>query len=89
MNARDTAYIRRARAAELPLDRVVNARDHGVTPGYIRELKALGYDNLPLDEVVRLRDHGVTAERIKRANEKAGTKLPLDMVRSLVDGGMR
>ena len=63
---------------------LVRARDHGVSAGYVRELKALGYDNLPLDEVIRLRDHGVTAERIKRANEKAGTKLPLDMVRSMV-----
>ena len=78
-----------ARVADLGYRVVNSARDHGVTPGYIRELKALGYDNLPLDEVVRLRDHGVTAEKIKRANEKAGTKLPLDMVRSMVDGGLR
>ena len=61
-----------------------------MTPGYAKELKALGYDSLTLDDLVMLRDHGVTPDRVRSANARAGTRLPIDMLRSLADsGGLR
>jgi hypothetical protein len=60
-----------------------------VTPGYARELKALGYDALMLDELIMLRDLGVTPDKARRANEKAGTRLPADMLRSLANSGWK
>ena len=35
---------------KLPIDALVRVRDHGVTPKYVEELKALGYDRLAIDD---------------------------------------
>jgi hypothetical protein len=71
------------------MDSLVRLRDHGVTPTYIKELKALGYDRLPIEDLVTLRDHGLTPDRIRAANARAGTRLPIDMLKSFAAGGMR
>ena len=52
----------------------MTARDHGVTPEYVRGLKDLGYSQLSIEELRTLRDHGATPESVKRANDKAGTE---------------
>jgi hypothetical protein len=49
-----------------------------VSSGYVKELKALGYERLAPDDLVTLRDHGFTAARIKRINERSGKTLPVD-----------
>jgi len=67
----------------------IRVRDHGVTPKYAQELKALGYDGLTVEDLVTLRDHGLTPDRIRAANARAGTRLPIDMLKSLAAGGMR
>jgi hypothetical protein len=71
------------------MDALIRLRDHGVTPEYVRALKALGYDRLTEDDLVTLRDHGLTPERIKTANTRAGTRLPVDLLKSFAAGGMR
>ncbi len=69
--------------------RLIRLRDHGVTPEYARDLKALGYDKLSLEDLTTLRDYGLTADRIRSANSRAGSRLPVDMLKSLAAGGMR
>ena len=54
-----------------------------MTPKYVQELKALGYDRLAIDDLVTLRDHGLTPDRIRAANARAGTRLPIDMLKSI------
>lgn len=40
------------------------ARDHGVTPDFVREMATLGV-KVPLAELIKLRDHGVTAAYVR------------------------
>ena len=50
---RDSGY------GSLTMEELVNARDHGVTPEYVRELGEAGHRKLPLQQLIRVRDHGV------------------------------
>ena len=75
-NCRLTTFERRAITGSRPIrardarqrlrvadDRgAINARDHGVTPEYVRELGEAGHRKLPLQQVIRVRDHGVGGE---------------------------
>ena len=53
----------------LPLDELINARDHGVTPTSVKALAGgVGYDRRHADSdraAVRSGDHGVTAGYVK------------------------
>jgi hypothetical protein len=57
----------------LPSDEYRRARDHGVTPEFVREMAGLGL-KVTLEELVRLRDHGVTADYV-RAMHAAGQEV--------------
>jgi hypothetical protein len=50
---------------EADADPLARARNHGVTPRYITEIRELGYESLPLDELIRARDHGITPGYIR------------------------
>ena len=50
---------------KLQSDEYRRARDHGVTPEFVRDMRSLGV-KIPLEELVRLRDHGVTAEYVRQ-----------------------
>lgn len=52
-------------------------RIHGVTPEFIRAVRALGYENADADDLVALRIHGVTVEDIAAMNRIFG-KQPLE-----------
>jgi hypothetical protein len=45
-------------------------RIHGVSPEFVRELQALGYNRVPVEELVSMRIHGVTIDYAKKM--KAG-----------------
>jgi hypothetical protein len=47
------------------LNRLAEARAHGVTPDFLREMADLGYSGLTLRELIALRNYGVTPEYIR------------------------
>ena len=49
----------------VPLDVLIAARDHGISPEYIREMRDVGY-RLTMDELTKARDHGVSAEDVRQ-----------------------
>ena len=65
--------------SDLTLDELRMARDHGVTPDYVKALASLGYSKLTLDELRMARDHGVTPDYVRQLALGYG-KLPLDRV---------
>ena len=44
---------------------VVQMRIHGVTAEFVKELRALGYNDLDVDDLVKMRIHGVTPQFIR------------------------
>jgi hypothetical protein len=44
---------------------LLELRAQGVTPDYVRELKAAGFDKLTPEELVTLRSQGVSARLLK------------------------
>ena len=67
---RDSGY------ASLTMVELVNARDHGVTPEYVRELGEAGHRKLPLQQLIRVRDHGVG--EYARDMRQLGFAVPID-----------
>ena len=61
----------------LPMTGLVRLRDHGVTPRYVEELKALGYDGLA-EDLILLLDHGPPPNGALHPRRDA---LPIDMLR--------
>jgi hypothetical protein len=41
-------------------------RIHGVSPGYIRDLKNAGFADIPVEKLVEMKIHGIDAEFVKR-----------------------
>ena len=76
------SIMKRAFGSGTTLDELVRARDHGVTPEYVQEIKALGFSAQTLEQFVRLRDHGVKSEYVKELRAAGYDKLaPEDIVR--------
>jgi eukaryotic-like serine/threonine-protein kinase len=61
----------------LPVGELIRARNHGVNPEFIQELRREGYDSVSLDELIRLRNHGVTAEFIQRMKSQGFPRLSI------------
>jgi len=40
-------------------------RIHDVSPEFIEELAAVGYENLPIDDLIAMRIHGIGPEQIE------------------------
>jgi hypothetical protein len=60
---------RSSEARRATLNQLAEARAHGVTPRYMREMGELGYEGLTLRELIVLRDHGVSAEYIRQMRD--------------------
>ena len=53
-------------------------RIHGVSPDYVRDLKALGYDHVPIDKLVEMRIHGVTPDYIREVQQRGFKNVSID-----------
>jgi beta-lactamase regulating signal transducer with metallopeptidase domain len=67
---------------------LTRAREHGVTPVFISEMKDIGY-SVSLEQAIRLVDHGVNAGFIREIRALGFPKLTLDQAVALVDHGVR
>ena len=68
-------------------ERLVEFRIHGVTPRYIEDLAALGYEDLPARRLVEFRIHGVTPQWIERLQERGYEDLsPNELVQRRIHG---
>jgi hypothetical protein len=72
----------------ITLDRLKDARAHGVTREFIDDLKAEGVSGLSLDELIYLRDHGVTADYIRSMREAGYGDLSPEQLVELRDHGV-
>ena len=54
-----------------------------VSRDFVRDLKALGYENLTLDEVTSMRIHGATPEYIRELRKLGYTDLPVESLLNL------
>jgi hypothetical protein len=59
-------------------DDAVSFRIHGVTSGFVREIRALGYKDASADDLQELRVHGISAAEIRKENSRVGRRIPLE-----------
>ncbi|HEV3324169.1 MAG TPA: M56 family metallopeptidase [Puia sp.] len=69
------------------IEKLIEARDHGVTPEFVAELKKMGY-SLNLDKAIELKDHGVSAEFIQSLKKEGFGQVSLDRAIELIDHGV-
>jgi beta-lactamase regulating signal transducer with metallopeptidase domain len=89
-NKVDTSKPDTAKPATLTrtdIDLLIRARDHGVTPEYVDELKQLGY-TVSLEQAIRLKDHGVSADFIRDIQKEGYSQISLDRAVELIDHGV-
>lgn len=70
------------------VDKLIEARDHGVTAEFVSALQQMGYKDLTLDKAIQLRDHGVDAEFIESIQGNGLTHFSLDDAIRLKDHGV-
>ena len=73
--------------ADSTMEQLVNAKDHGVSSEYAREMRQLGY-GVPIDELIRSRDHGVSLDFVRDMAALGYASLPLDALVRLRDHGV-
>jgi Antirepressor regulating drug resistance, predicted signal transduction N-terminal membrane component len=73
----------------LSVDELIKLRDHGVTPNFLKELKALGYGLPPVEMAIRLADHGVRISYIKKLADMGYKKLSFEELIRAADHGVR
>jgi beta-lactamase regulating signal transducer with metallopeptidase domain len=69
------------------IDLLIRAREHGVTPEYVAELKQLGY-SVSLEQAIRLVDHGVNADFIRDIQKEGYAQISLDRAVELINHGV-
>ncbi|CAN5298051.1 hypothetical protein BH09BAC6_BH09BAC6_19400 [soil metagenome] len=72
----------------VPLDKIVELREHGVKPAFINEFHQMGYKNISLDKALELRDHGVTPKLIRSFIALGHKEISLDRAIELRDHGV-
>jgi bla regulator protein BlaR1 len=70
------------------IDKLIEAKEHGVTPEFVGELQRLGYKNISLDQAIRLKDHGVTTEFISDLQSQGYAGVNLNKAVELRDHGV-
>jgi beta-lactamase regulating signal transducer with metallopeptidase domain len=68
---------------ELTIDDLILLRGAGVTPDYVKELRALGFDDLTVRQAVHLRGAGVSPDYIRTMRSIFGSDLSVDVVAQL------
>lgn len=61
--------MRDAGLADLTLDELIELREQGIKPEYIREMGALGFADLSLDELAELWHNGVKPEYVRELRD--------------------
>jgi beta-lactamase regulating signal transducer with metallopeptidase domain len=69
------------------IDKLIEARDHGVTPEFVADFKKMGY-SLSLDKAIGLKDHGVSVEFIQSLKKEGFGQVSLDRAIELIDHGV-
>lgn len=70
------------------VDKIIEAKEHGVTPEFVGELQQMGYRNFSLDKAIALKDHGVDAEFISSLQHLGYPDVSLDKAIELRDHGV-
>jgi beta-lactamase regulating signal transducer with metallopeptidase domain len=74
--------------AHISVDKLIECKEHGVTPEFIRSLKKMGYTDITPDDAVRLVDHGVSLEFITGLKALGYTDISLSKAVEAVDHGV-
>ncbi len=74
--------------AHISVDKLIECKEHGVTPEFIMALKKMGYTDVTPDDAIRLVDHGVILEFITDLKGLGYTDLSLNKAVDLVDHGV-
>ena len=73
----------------ISVDKMIEARDHGVTPGFIDGFKKMGYKHISIDKAIELADHGVNPGFIASIIAEGYTPpISLDLALELKDHGV-
>jgi beta-lactamase regulating signal transducer with metallopeptidase domain len=72
----------------LPLDKLIEMKEHGVTADFIISFRKMGFTNISPDQAIRLRDHGVTVEYINSLISLGYQPITLNQATELRDHGV-
>lgn len=70
------------------LEKLVELREHGVRPGFIRNFQQMGYKKISLDQALNLRDHGVTPAYVNELKKMGYPDMTLNKAQDLRDHGV-
>lgn len=73
---------------KVTLDKIVELREHGVSPNFIVRFHDMGYADVPLDKAVELKDHGVDPEFVEEMKKIGQRNITLDEAIRLRDHGV-
>ncbi|WP_066510026.1 M56 family metallopeptidase [Rufibacter sp. DG15C] len=62
------------------ISEVIEARIHGISENYVKELQALGYKDVPLRKMMEAKIHGVSSQYVEGLKQAGYTNLSLDKV---------
>ncbi len=71
------------------IDEIVRFASHGVSPGYVRDMRGIFDEDLSPDELTDLMNHGVNVEYAREMRDVFADELSPDEVRELMDHGVR
>jgi bla regulator protein blaR1 len=74
--------------AHMSVDKLIECKEHGVTPEFITALKKMGYTDVTPDDAIRLVDHGVNLEFITDLKGLGYTDVSLNKAVDLADHGV-
>jgi beta-lactamase regulating signal transducer with metallopeptidase domain len=74
--------------AHISVDKLIECKEHGVTPEFITSLKKMGYTDVTPDDAIRLVDHGVSLEFITDLKALGYTGISLNKAVEAVDHGV-
>ena len=84
----DTTGVNYLGYRNLPLDKLIEMKEHGVTAEYILGFRKMGYTDISPDEAIELRDHGVTVEFIREFQNLGFKDISLRTAQNLRDHGV-
>lgn len=73
---------------KVSLDRIVELREHGVSPSFISSFHQMGYKTISLELAQELKDHGVNPDFVAEMKKLGGKDLSLEEAIELRDHGV-